>query len=140
MSSVSTTLVRWCTLNCKYLREIFEKNWNCPIGILRGLGETNSWKNLKLKIPWHFLLRLMYSKFKFFPFFCWSPCTSTCIWTEIGMVHASNCFVLYCLLVKFILIEYWFKRRRRAHPSRSKVWNVEKKFVKRIGIINKQCF
>ncbi len=30
---------RWCTLSCEYLHEFYGRN-----GILRGLGETDSWK------------------------------------------------------------------------------------------------
>ncbi len=33
--------------------QILEKIWNGPNGILKGLGETDSWKNHKLKISWH---------------------------------------------------------------------------------------
>ncbi len=36
-------LHRWCTLRCG----------NGPNGILRGLGETDSWKKQKSKISWH---------------------------------------------------------------------------------------
>ncbi len=37
----------------------FWKNWNAlPNGMLRGLGETDSWKNLKSKFFWHFNVRL----------------------------------------------------------------------------------
>ncbi len=32
---------------------IFEKIWNGTNGILKGLGETDSWKKLKSKISWH---------------------------------------------------------------------------------------
>ncbi len=32
---------------------IFEKIRNDPNGILRGLGETDTWKNRKSKISWH---------------------------------------------------------------------------------------
>ncbi len=39
---------------------IFEKIRNDPNGILRGLGETDSWKNQKSKISWH-------CRFKLFP-------------------------------------------------------------------------
>ncbi len=113
---------------------IFEKIWNCPIGILRGLGKLIYEKNLISKSCVTAPLRLLYSKFKFFPFFCWSQGNG------LKLVHTSNYFALYCRLAKFILTEYWFKRRRRAHPSRSKMWNVEKKFVKRIGIIKKYWF
>ncbi len=34
--------------------QIFEKIQNGPYGILRGLGETDSWKNQKSKISWHY--------------------------------------------------------------------------------------
>ncbi len=40
---------RWQTLICEYLREKFEKIWNSPNGIIRGLGETNSWKKTRNK-------------------------------------------------------------------------------------------
>jgi hypothetical protein len=33
---------------------IFEKIWNSPNGTLRGLGETDSWKNQKSKISWQY--------------------------------------------------------------------------------------
>ncbi len=32
---------------------IFEKIQNGPYGLLRGLGETDSWRNLKSKISWY---------------------------------------------------------------------------------------
>ncbi len=44
---------RWWTWSCKYLREFSKKCRNSPTGILRSLGETDSWKNLKSKISWH---------------------------------------------------------------------------------------
>jgi hypothetical protein len=34
--------------------QICKKKWNNFNGILRGLGETDSWKSLKLKISWHY--------------------------------------------------------------------------------------
>jgi hypothetical protein len=34
---------------------VFEKIWNGPFAVLRGLGETIHNKNLKLKISWHCL-------------------------------------------------------------------------------------
>ncbi len=40
---------RWSTLSCEYLREIFKKIRNGPNGILRGLGETDSWKKPEAK-------------------------------------------------------------------------------------------
>ncbi len=40
-----------CTLTCEYLREFS-----------RGLGEYNSWKNLKQKIPWHCPFKLFTPK------------------------------------------------------------------------------
>ena len=43
----------WCTLSWEYLRELSKKIWNGPNGVLRGLGETDSWKNQKSKISWH---------------------------------------------------------------------------------------
>jgi hypothetical protein len=43
----------WCILSCECLRKFSKKIRNGPIGILRGLGETDSWKNLKSKISWH---------------------------------------------------------------------------------------
>ncbi len=48
-------ICRWCqrhqrrVLSCEYLREFLEI-WNGPNGILRGLEETDSWKNLKQNI------------------------------------------------------------------------------------------
>ncbi len=42
------------TFSCEYLREFYlKKSKRPPFGILRGLGETDSWKNLKLKISWN---------------------------------------------------------------------------------------
>ncbi len=38
--------------------QICKKIWNGPYGILRGLGETDSWKNQKSKISWHCLFKL----------------------------------------------------------------------------------
>ncbi len=35
--------------------------WNSPNGILRGLGETDSWKNLKSKISWHCHFKLPFA-------------------------------------------------------------------------------
>jgi hypothetical protein len=46
-----------CTLSCEYLREFFENIWNGPNGITRGLGETDSWKNQKEKISWHWTFK-----------------------------------------------------------------------------------
>ncbi len=48
---VSTTPVGHLELGIS--PQICEKIWNCPNGILRGLGETDSWKNHKSKISWH---------------------------------------------------------------------------------------
>ncbi len=39
---------------------IFEKIWNRPNWILRGLGETDSWKNQKSKISWHCPFKVFY--------------------------------------------------------------------------------
>ncbi len=39
---------------------IFEKIRNGPTGILRGLGETDSWKNKKSKISWHCPFNIAY--------------------------------------------------------------------------------
>ncbi len=33
--------------------QIFDKNWNGPYGIIGGLGETDSWKQLKTKVSCH---------------------------------------------------------------------------------------
>jgi hypothetical protein len=43
----------WCTLNCEYFCEFSKKTLNGPNGILRSLGETDSWKKQKSKISWH---------------------------------------------------------------------------------------
>ncbi len=53
---------RLCTLNYEYLREFCEKIWNGLNGILRALGETDSWKKQKLKISWHcpFKVRIVF--------------------------------------------------------------------------------
>ncbi len=48
---VSTTAVVYLELRVSL--QIFEKIRNGPNGILRGLGETESWKNQKSKISWH---------------------------------------------------------------------------------------
>jgi hypothetical protein len=45
---------RWCTLTCKYLE--FKKKLK-----FQGLGEDDSWKNLKQKISWHFPFTLFVS-------------------------------------------------------------------------------
>jgi hypothetical protein len=37
----------------------FRKNSNGPNGILRGLGETGSWKNQKSKISWHYPFKVI---------------------------------------------------------------------------------
>jgi hypothetical protein len=37
---------------------IFEKIRNDPYGILRGLGETDSWKKQKSKTSWHFPFKI----------------------------------------------------------------------------------
>ncbi len=39
-------------LELRLFQQIFKKIWNGPNGILRGMGETYSWKNLKSKISW----------------------------------------------------------------------------------------
>ncbi len=39
----------WCTLSCKYLHKFLQKFWNGPNGILRSLGETDSWKKPEVK-------------------------------------------------------------------------------------------
>ncbi len=36
-----------------FFENFLKKNQNSSNGILRGLGETDSWKNLKSKILWH---------------------------------------------------------------------------------------
>ncbi len=51
---------QWCTLSCEYFHK-FEKIENGPNGILRGLRETDSWKNLKLKISWHCPFKLPFA-------------------------------------------------------------------------------
>ncbi len=48
---VSTTPV--VNLELRISPRIFEKILNGSNGILRGLGETDSWKNQKSKISWH---------------------------------------------------------------------------------------
>ncbi len=52
---------RWCTLSCEYFRK-FLKNLKRPNGILRGLGDTDSWKNWNRKscgtVPLKFLLNV----------------------------------------------------------------------------------
>ncbi len=71
----------WCTLSCKYIRK-FLKNLNGPNRILRDLGETDSWENLKLKTSCHcpfkfrffnppilFLVRLLYIHLYVFQFY-----------------------------------------------------------------------
>ncbi len=35
------------SMSYEYLRDFSKKIWNGPIGILRGFGETDSWKNPK---------------------------------------------------------------------------------------------
>ncbi len=40
-------------LDLRISQQIFEKIWNDPNVIIRGLGEGDSWKNLKQKILWH---------------------------------------------------------------------------------------
>ncbi len=40
-------------LDLRISPQIFEKIWNDPNVIFRGLGEGDSWKNLKQKISWH---------------------------------------------------------------------------------------
>ncbi len=40
-------------LDLRISLRIFEKIWNGPTGILRGWGQTDSWKNQKQKISWH---------------------------------------------------------------------------------------
>jgi hypothetical protein len=40
--------------------QIFEKIWNSSNGIIRGLGETDSWKNQKQKILWHYPFNALY--------------------------------------------------------------------------------
>ncbi len=47
----STTPV--ANLELRISPRIFEKIRNGPYGIIRGLGETDSWKNQKQKISWH---------------------------------------------------------------------------------------
>ncbi len=48
---------RWCTLSCEYFREFSTKIWIGPHGILRGLRETDLWKNLvALSSPYHYIL------------------------------------------------------------------------------------
>ncbi len=45
-----------CRENCvkfSNLRKCSQKIRNGPNSILRGLGETDSWKKQKSKIPWH---------------------------------------------------------------------------------------
>jgi hypothetical protein len=49
--STSTTLV--VHLELQMYQQIFEKIRIGPNGILRGLGEIDSWKCWKSKIPWH---------------------------------------------------------------------------------------
>ncbi len=52
LQPVSTTPVVY--LELRISPRIFEKIWDSPNGVLRGLGETNSRKkNQKLKISWH---------------------------------------------------------------------------------------
>ncbi len=50
---------RWCTLSCEYFLK-FLKNLKQPNGILRGLGDTDWWKNWNRKycgtVPLKFLL------------------------------------------------------------------------------------
>ncbi len=55
-------LYRWQHLEQRISpRMLTKKNRNGPNGILRGSGETDSWKNLKSKISWHchFKLRII---------------------------------------------------------------------------------
>ncbi len=40
----------WCTLSSKYFRRIFENILNGPNSILRGLGETDTWKKPEVEI------------------------------------------------------------------------------------------
>jgi hypothetical protein len=51
LPSVSTIPV--VRLELRISSRIFEKIRNGPNGLLRGLGETESWKNQKSKISWH---------------------------------------------------------------------------------------
>ncbi len=59
----ATTMV--VHLELRIFLQIFKKISNGPNGILRGLGETDSWKNWKSKISWHcpFKLPLAHTKF-----------------------------------------------------------------------------
>ncbi len=47
------SLIPVANLELRISPRIFEKNRNGPNGILRALGETDSWKNQKQKISWH---------------------------------------------------------------------------------------
>ncbi len=60
---------------------IFKKNSNGLNGILRGLGETDPWKNLKSKISWHchFKCILLHT-----PFFLDSICSKAWLKIKIG--------------------------------------------------------
>ncbi len=46
-------LYQVCTLSWEYLHEFSKKFETTQMGILRGLGETDSWKNIKSIISWH---------------------------------------------------------------------------------------
>ncbi len=62
---------------------IFEKIWNGLKGILRGWGETDSWKEPEAKISWH-------CPFKYggrFPKFIWAPCHVMCTAVLIGWLR-----------------------------------------------------
>jgi hypothetical protein len=45
----ATGVVDTGTLSCEYLREFSKKIRNNPDGILRGLGETDSWKKTEVE-------------------------------------------------------------------------------------------
>jgi hypothetical protein len=52
---------QWCTSPwAANISANLKKIWNCPNGILRGLGETDSWKNLKSRctVPLNFILHI----------------------------------------------------------------------------------
>jgi hypothetical protein len=111
---------RWCTLICNYLQKI-SKNSKWPCCYFQGLGEDDSWKNLKQKISWHCPFKL-FCLYIFFEVFCLKFFWSSFLKPQPLHLPSS---IKFCFLVtqincceKFLYGHYSFIRKLRIHRGK----------------------
>jgi hypothetical protein len=92
---VSRTMVVHLVLEPRISPWIFEKNWNGRNGILRCLGETDSWKKQKSKISWHCLFNRAQSQDPSIPAHVWLHSTHWAKQKRVFIIIIWNIFTIF---------------------------------------------